>query len=232
VFKNIQTRRTISYGIKQGNLYYLDLEKKSINKIQQALTVNCFEEKKKFEIWLWHKCLGHASFGYLKKLIPSLFTQCDISSFRCHVCELAKSHSVSFPLTLNKSKILFMLIHSDVWGPSKVLTLGRSRWFVTFIDDCTRMAWVCLMKSKSEVKLLFEKFHNMIQTQYNAQIQVLHSDNGGEYQSIDFRQYLETHGIIHQTSCPNTPQQNRVTKQKNRHLLEVVRSSSIQANMP
>jgi len=63
------------------------------------------------------------------------------------------------------------------------------------------------MKSKSEVKLLFQKFLNMIQNQYNAQIQVLRNDNGGEYQSIDFPQYLEIHGIIHQTSCPNTPQQ-------------------------
>jgi len=114
-----------------------------------------------------------------------------------------------------------MLIHSDVWGLSKVLTLGGSRWFVTFIDDCIRMAWVCLMKSKSEVKFLFQKFNNMIQTQYNAQIQVLRSENGGEFQSLDFHQYLETHGIIHQTFCPNTPQQNRAAVQKNCHILEV-----------
>ena len=76
-----------------------------------------------------------------------------------------------------------MIIHSDVWGPSKVTTLGGSHWFVTFIDDCTRMTWVCLMKSKSDVNLLFQKICNMIRTQYNAQVQVLRSDNGGEYLS-------------------------------------------------
>jgi len=48
-----------------------------------------------------------------------------------------------------------MVIHSDVWGPSKIPTLGGSRWFVTFIDDCTRVTWLWLMKSKSEVNLLF-----------------------------------------------------------------------------
>ena len=66
--------------------------------------VNGFEgKKKKSEIWLWHRCLGHASFGYLKKLFPSLFTKSDISGFRCDICELAKSHRASFPLILNKS---------------------------------------------------------------------------------------------------------------------------------
>jgi len=78
-----------------------------------------------------------------------------------------------------------MVIHSDVWGPSKVTTFGGSRWFVTFIDDCTRMTWVCLMKSKSEVNLLFQNFYKMVRTQYNAHVQVLCSDNGGEYLSSE-----------------------------------------------
>ncbi|KAL6317026.1 hypothetical protein AAG906_026788 [Vitis piasezkii] len=43
-------------------------------------------------------------------------------------------------------------------------TLSGSRWFVTFIDDCTRMTWLCLMKTKDEVNLLFQNFHKMIET--------------------------------------------------------------------
>ena len=99
-----------------------------------------------------------------------------------------------------------MIIHSDVWGPSKFATLDGSRWFVTFTDDCTRMTWVCLMKSKSEVNLLFQNFHKMVCSQYNAQVQVLCSDNGGEYLSFELKLYLEAHGTIHQTTCSDTPQ--------------------------
>ena len=121
-------------------------------------------KKKKSEIWLWHRHMGQASFGYLKKLFPSLFGKSDISGFRCDICELAKSHRASFPLILNKSLFPFMVIHYDVWGPSKVPTLSGSRWFVTFIDDCTRMTWLYLMKTKDEVNLLFKKFHKMIET--------------------------------------------------------------------
>ena len=53
------------------------------------------------------------------------------------------------------------------------------------------------MKTKDEVNLLFQKFHKVIETQYNAKVQVLRSDNGGEYQSSDLQKYLEEHGIIH-----------------------------------
>ncbi|RVX21100.1 L-ascorbate oxidase [Vitis vinifera] len=60
-------------------------------------------------------------------------------------------------------------------------------------------------------------------------VRVLRSDNGGEYQSSDLQKYLEGHGIIHQTTCSNTPQQNGVDERKNRHLLEVVRASLIAA---
>ncbi|KAL6312675.1 hypothetical protein AAG906_039743 [Vitis piasezkii] len=60
----------------------------------------------------------------------------------------------------------------------------------------------------------------MIGTQYNAKVRVLRSNNGGEYQSSDLQKYLKGHGIIHQTTCSNTPQQNGVAKWKNRHLLE------------
>ncbi|RVW27584.1 Retrovirus-related Pol polyprotein from transposon TNT 1-94 [Vitis vinifera] len=229
----IQTRQTIGCGIKRGKLYYLDLQSKDSNKLQQALMADGSEgEKKKFEIWLWHRRLGHDSFGYLKKLFPSLFAKSDISGFRCDICELAKSHRASFPLILNKSLFPFMVIHYDVWGSSKVPTLSGSRWFVTFIDDCTRMTWLYLMKTKDEVNLLFQNFHKVIETHYNAKVRVLCSDNGGEYQSSDLQKYLEGHDIIHQTTCSNTPQQNGVSERKNRHLLEVVRAFLIAAKTP
>ena len=167
----------------------------------------------------------------MKKLFPSLFANFDVSSFQCDVCELAKSHRASFPLSLNKSPVPFMIIHSDVWGPSKFTTLDGSHWLVTFID-CTMMTWVCLIKSKSEVKLLFQNFHKMVCSQYNAQVQALRSDNGGEYLSFELKRYLEAHGTIHQTTCSDTPQQNGVVERNNRHLLEVVRASLIEAHMP
>ena len=38
--------------------------------------------------------------------------------------------------------------------------------------------------------------------------------------------------MIHQTSCPYTPQQNGVAERKNRHLMEVARSMMFHTNVP
>lgn len=199
VFKDIQTRRTIGYGIRKGKLYYMDLTLDSTSCMTQASSVDTShgELKARADIWLWHHRLGHASFGYLQKLFPSLFIKCDVSSFKCDVCELAHSHRVSFPPSLHKSSVPFMIVHSDVWGPSKIATLGGARWFVTFIDDCTRMTWVVLLKNKSDVCSAFQKFHRMVLTQYHKQIQVLRSDNGKEYVNVVLQSFLTAHGIIH-----------------------------------
>jgi transposase InsO family protein len=88
------------------------------------------------------------------------------------------------------------------------------------------------MKSKSEVSSLFQQFHKMIATQYQSNIQVIRTDNGGEFINHSLKHYLNSHGIVHQTTCPYTPQQNGVVERKNRHLLEVVRASLFEANIP
>ncbi|KAE8726748.1 hypothetical protein F3Y22_tig00006365pilonHSYRG00038 [Hibiscus syriacus] len=46
------------------------------------------------------------------------------------------------------------------------------------------------------------------------------------------REKSEEKGIVHLTSCVNTPQQNGVAERKNRHLLEVTRSLLFAANAP
>ncbi|KAG6763432.1 hypothetical protein POTOM_030847 [Populus tomentosa] len=100
IFKDIQTWKTIGYGTRRGKLYYLDLIPASSNQLAQVFSTNTANEHQKSEIWLWHRRLGHASFGYLQKLFPQLFSQLIVSDFKCDVCERAKSHRVSFPISL------------------------------------------------------------------------------------------------------------------------------------
>ena len=72
-----------------------------------------------------------------------------------------------------------------------------------------------LMKNKDEVFSVFCSFHEMVKTQYFATIPILRSDNGGEYMHRDFKNYFSRHGLIHETTCPQTPQQNGIAERKN-----------------
>lgn len=50
------------------------------------------------------------------------------------------------------------------------------------------------------------------------------TDKGRENMDTKFQDYLVEKGIISQTTCVDTPQQNGNGERKNMHLLEVARS--------
>ena len=128
-----------------------------------------------------HERLGHASFFSLKILYPKLCVNLDPSKFQCEVCELSKNHCISYPLSSKRSEILFSPIHTDVWGPSQVSCHSGAKWFISFIDNCTQTTWIYLLKEKSNTILTLKQFHQMIQTEFNAKLQIVRSNNGGEY---------------------------------------------------
>ena len=68
--------------------------------------------------------------------------------FHCDIYEHAKSHCVSYLPSMNKILEPFTIIHSDVWGPTKVPSISNARFFITFIDECTKMTWVSLLNKK------------------------------------------------------------------------------------
>ena len=72
----------------------------------------------------------------------------------------------------------------------------------------------------------------LIENKFGNTVKVLRSDNGTEYVNQEFEQFLISKGIEHQTTCVNTPEQNGVAEQKNRHLLEVARSLMFSMNVP
>jgi IS30 family transposase len=109
--------------------------------------------------------------------------------------------------------------------------LGK-RWFVTFIDNHTRLCWIYLMHEKSEVEKIFKDFYNMIENQFQTKISILRSDNGMEYFNKVLNSFFQEKGISHQSSCRDTPQQNGIAKRKNKHLLEVARAIMFYMNIP
>lgn len=97
------------------------------------LSINSNKDK----IWNYHCCLGHPAFKILERMFHSLFKNIDVEFFHCEACEFAKHHRVPFPLNNTISLSPFSLIHSDIWGPSRISNTLGAKGFVTFIEDCT-----------------------------------------------------------------------------------------------
>src|SRR5262249_12816486 len=94
------------------------------------------------------------------------------------------------------------------------------------------MTWIYFMKSCSEVFSHFFSFFVEIKTQFNVSVCILRSDNAKEYLSETFQAYMSQHGILHQSSCVDTPSQNGVAERKNKHLLETTRALLFQMQVP
>ena len=198
---------------EKDGLYYFD-DGPDLSRQFQSTSVNSIFVSKENDIMLWHYRLGHPNFQYLKYLIPNLFKNKSPSSFHCEVCQFAKHHRASFSPQPYKPTTPFIVIHSDIWGPSRTSTSSGKKWFVTFIDDHTRLSWVYLIREKFDVETIFKKFYTMVQTQFQKNIQTLQSDNGREYFKNVLGQFFLEKGIVHQSSCIDTPHKMVWLKEK------------------
>ncbi|RVW20652.1 Retrovirus-related Pol polyprotein from transposon TNT 1-94 [Vitis vinifera] len=124
------------------------------------------------------------------------------------------------------------LVHTDLWGPSPVASLGGSRYYITFIDDSSRKVWVYFLKNKSDVFVTFKKWKAMVETETGLKVKCLRSDNGGEYIDGGFSKYCAAQGIRMEKTIPGTPQQNGVAERMNRTLNERARSMRLHAGLP
>ena len=179
---------------------------------------------------LWHRHYGHVGFRGLEilaanQMVDGFDYQKSSETKFCEPCIDEKHRRSTFPSTGGKraSEIL-ELIHSDVCGKLDTKSLSGAEYFLTFIDDKSRFAWVYVLKQKSEVFSKFVEWKTMIEKATGKQVKTLRSDNGGEYVAKDFEHYLKSNGIGHQLTVRKTPEQNGVAERFNRTLVEMVRA--------
>ncbi|KMQ81820.1 retrovirus-related pol polyprotein from transposon tnt 1-94 [Lasius niger] len=123
-----------------------------------------------------------------------------------------------------RATTLLELIHSGLCGPMETIAFGGYRYFLTLIDDYSRKVFVYFLKNKSEVPDIFEVFKAMVEKENGQTIKCLCSDNGGEYSSTRYEEFLKKNGIKHQKTVPYTPQQYGTAERANRSIVEEARS--------
>lgn len=88
------------------------------------------------------------------------------------------------------------------------------------------------MHYKSDVKTIVTQFSIFVQTQFHRDIQSFRSDNGGEFINQYLSHLFLEYGLVHQTSCPHTPEQNGRAERSHRLLMETTLALLHQAGLP
>ncbi|KAL4573020.1 hypothetical protein LXL04_019813 [Taraxacum kok-saghyz] len=168
----------------------------------------------------WHKRLAHPHETILRRLVSTFKLPVSSNKFPnvCDACQLGKSHRIHLPISHVISSKPFELIYSDVWGPAPEFSLNGNRYFVLFMDDCSKFVWVYFLSHKSQVYQTFLEFRTMVKTQFSCDIKSMQTDWGGEYRNIST--FLKTQGILHRVSCPHTHEQNGAIERRNRVIVE------------
>jgi hypothetical protein len=125
----------------------------------------------------------------------------------CEHCVYGKHKRVIFLRVgkENKSEKID-LVHTDVWVPTQLSSLGVSRYYVTSIDDATRKTWFYWIRQKCDVFDTFKKWKALVENETGKRLKFLRSDKGGEHCIKEFDDYCSYYGIHREKIVPGTPQ--------------------------
>nr|KYP68042.1 Retrovirus-related Pol polyprotein from transposon TNT 1-94 [Cajanus cajan] len=223
-----QHRLLLKSPLTKNRMFKVDID---------ILDHECFAAAINKEEWLWHYRFGHLNFKDLhtlksKSLVKGL-PHINQPSEVCKECLECKQSRNSFKQHVSiKSKEKLEVVYSDVCDPIQTESLGGNRYFVSFIDDFSRKLWIYLIKRKSEVLEVFEKFKVLVERNSGQLIKVLRTDGGGEYMSREFQKFCDQEGIEHEVIPPYTPQHNGTAERKNRTIMNMVRSMLKSKELP
>ena len=87
-------------------------------------------------------------------------------------------------------------------------------------------------KSPEEVKESLERFLTDGKAETKERLNILLSDNGGEYVNKIMSDYLLIRNIKHQRTVPYSPQQNGTSERRNLTIMNMARTIIIEAGLP
>jgi hypothetical protein len=88
---------------------------------------------------VWHARLGHPSTSTTLDVITAYALPC--ASNKLSLCQpyyMAKAHKLPFYNSLSTITTPLELVHSDVWGPSPIISCNDFRYYLLLVDDYSK----------------------------------------------------------------------------------------------
>lgn len=200
--------KVILQGHLRGNLYIITLKLHHISANVAHTNLD-----------ILHRRMGHSSVYPSKNL--------------CEVCIKGKQTREQFKTISEekKPKRILEVVSSDVAGPFTPETYDGMKYYVTFIDHYTHFAQIYVMKHKNEVFDRFKEYEAQVTSRFQKKISRFRCDNGGEYNSQEFKRFCKVKGIQIEYTVPRNPEQNGVSERLNRTILNMARCLLFDAHL-
>jgi hypothetical protein len=159
--------------------------------------------------------------------------EASIPTHTCEACIQAKMAHRPFPKEAeNRSQTPGERIISDVWGPARVESLGKSKYYISFTDDAARLVTVSFLKEKGAATDAVKSHSSKIKLRKGKCPTYFRFDNGKEYVNEKMKTWAASEGITIETTAPYSPSQNGIAERFNRTLMELARAMLIAKQLP
>jgi hypothetical protein len=189
---------------------------------------------------LWHERYGHLGYDNLARLTTMVKgINIDAKEFKsaeesglCEPCVLGKQHRAAFKQSSSMTKQPLELVHTDLCGPLPVTSLGGNNYFVTVLDDYSKLSMVRPLTRKSDVPAVVKNILTFLENQSGHTVKCMRCDNGSEYINGELESFCLNKGIKLETTVRYTPEQNGAAERLNRTLMEKVRPMLSATSLP
>jgi hypothetical protein len=221
-------RELIAIAKKENHLYRMKcfVNKEIRNNMTSKLTA-----KEKL-----HRIFGHVNFNCLnimckEELLDGLPKQLETEYLKCKICLENKMHNLPFKNDRRGAQEILEIVHSDVNGPHRTTGNNGEKYFVSFIDDYSKLAKVYCIQTKDQVKDCFETYVNEVQNLTGKTVKTLRCDNGTEYLNNGMYNFARKKGIIIKTCPPYVHELNGTAERFNRSIMDMSRCLMAEAKV-
>lgn len=140
----------IAVAYRKGKLFELegmlaDVDVERVNTYSSSIKMTNKEK--------WHRILGHTNFKDLKHICESQLLNGvpkEVEDFflKCEICLTSKMTNLKFKNERSRANDLLEIVHTDVNGPITQTGINGEKYFVSFIDDFSKLAIVYCIEKK------------------------------------------------------------------------------------
>ena len=191
------------------------------------------------DMQLLHRRMGHSGIDAMRKLLFKKLVR-GIDSIKiedlhpCDFCKQGKLPQGPHPVAdiSNKGTRLLDLVVVDLAGPNRPQTLGKKLYDMVIVDTFSQRFFVVLLARKSDAAGALMRWIPQAEVQTGRKLHRLRSDNGGEFLSADFTDWLSLRGVTQQTTPSYSPQSNGIAERANRTLQDKARTMLLESGLP